>query len=152
MMNYLRTFAVIFLNLAIFAACAAKGPVEVGMELYQDGKYAEAIEYISQAIQNPEHEDELYLLYFHRAEAYKASEDPQKAFRDYYAAKILSCYLTKHSQNTGGYAKGLIPANYCNQWADNRMALVSSDIPEKDQKTIKQDVEKLLDKYRIPEK
>ena len=143
----IKILSFLILYAAILTACAAKGTLDIGTALYQDGRYAEAIDQFTQTIENTQHENELYLSYFLRAEAYQAMGSPKQAYHDYYAAKRISCHLVQQGQK-GGRSRGTIPWNYCNQVADMKMAAVAANMPESEQKTIKQTVETLLHEYR----
>ncbi len=70
----------------------------------------------------------------------------EKAFYDFYAAIIVSCYLEKRETHTGAYAYGMIPSTYCRKWGKQKLASVSSDISKDQQPALKKQAETALQK------
>ena len=109
-MMWLRNACFFLLGMVMLAACASKSPYEQGRYFHDAGRYAEAIEYYTQAIKNPENDRELFRSYHFRGEANRVTGSIEKAFHDFYAAMIVSCYLEKRETHTGAYAFGMIPS------------------------------------------
>lgn len=116
-------------------------------QLYKDGNYPEAIENADQVIQNPPNDRELYHSYFIRAESNMAEGFPERAFHDYYAAKIVSCYLERNKTPSKGYGTGMITSSYCNKWSDEKMASAAAAIPADRTAELKREAERSLARY-----
>jgi len=146
-MIWLRNACFFLLGMIILASCALKSPYEQGRYFHDSGRYAEAIEYYTQAIKNPESDRELFRSYHFRGEANKVKGSAKKAFYDFYAAMIVSCYLEKYERHTGAYASGMIPSTYCRKWGKQKLASVSSDILQDQQAALRQQAETDLSRY-----
>lgn len=146
-MMWLRNAGFFLLSMIMLAACATKSPYEQARYFHDAGRYAEAIEYYTQAIKNPENDRELFRSYHFRGEAYRVTGSTEKAFYDFYAAMIVSCYLEKHETHTGAYAYGMIPSTYCRNWGKQKLMSLSSDISQDQQATLKQEAETALSRF-----
>jgi hypothetical protein len=142
-----RRLSVLFISLLIFTACASKTAPDQAWQFYKEGRYPEAIEQADQAIQDPQNDQELYHSYFIRAESNMAAGFPDRAYHDYYAAKIVSCYIVRQAKPARGYAVGMIPSSYCNKWSDQKMAAAASEMPRDRTAELKQEAEKSLARY-----
>ena len=146
-MMWLRNACFFLLGMIILASCALKSPYEQGRYFHDSGRYAEAIEYYTQAIKNPESDRELFRSYHFRGEANRVTGSIEKAFHDFYAAMIVSCYLEKRETHTGAYAFGMIPSTYCRKWGKQNLASVSSDISQDQQAALKKQAETVLSRF-----
>jgi hypothetical protein len=146
-MMWIRTACFFLLGMVMLGACASKSPYEKGRHFHDAGRYAEAIEHYTQAIKNPENDGELFRSYHFRGEANRVTGSNEKAFYDFYAAMIVSCYLKKHETHTGAYAYGMIPSTYCRKWGKQKLASVSSDISKDQQAALKRQAETALSRF-----
>lgn len=142
-----RTACIFLLGLFVLTSCASESSYDEGQKLYDQGRYAEAVQYYTRAIQNPQGNNDLFLSYYWRGEANMKEGKAENAFHDYYAANIVSCYLEKYETRSRGYASGMIPSSYCRQFGDQKMASVSSDIPQEEQAVLKQKAETALSRF-----
>jgi len=142
----LKVFVIICV-LLMLAACAATSSYEQGQRYHEAGEYGQAIAAYSQAIDNPSSDRELFRAVYQRAKVYQELDQLEEAFRDFYAAKLVSCYLEEQEKPVGGYASGMIPSTYCREWADRNLASVSAGIGPDRQKQLKSQAEALVPGY-----
>jgi len=140
--SYVTSIAFLFL-----LSCAAQSVNDHAWQLYKDGNYSEAIVYADQVIQNPQDDRELYHSYYIRAESNMAEGFPEKAFHDYYAAKIVSCYLERNKTPSKRYGTGMVTSSYCYKWSDEKMASAAATISADRTAELKRDVERSLARY-----
>jgi hypothetical protein len=143
----IRNTCFFLLGMVMIAACASKSPYEQGRYFHDAGRYAEAIEYYTQAVNNPVIDRELFRSNHFRGEANRVTGFIEKAFYDFYAAMIVSCYLEKRETHTGAYAYGMIPSTYCRIWGKQKLMSLSSDISQEQQAALKQQAETALSRF-----
>ena len=93
-------------------ACGAqKTQLAIGQELVREGDCAGAEEYLDVTIAQPQTALELGLAYFLKGKCAEKSGDYASAYENYYAAKLLACYVVSHDTkvNLNTYAR----SEYC---------------------------------------
>ena len=137
---------VLVLALSVLGACA-KGSYDQARGAHKAGQPEEAIAKYTEAIASPTNDHELFHAYHYRGDAYAETGQADKAYSDYYAAKVISCGLTKRVKGSQDYATGMLVSTSCDEIGDNTMADAGAGLSEDMKSGIRQAVDGQLSRF-----
>lgn len=124
-MKRFSVVAVVLMLLAM-AGCGQKTTLDEARSMVRSGDCAGAADYLEQTIATPDDATELAHAYYLKGTCAERAGDKGLAFENYYAAKIVSCYVVAHetqaSLNTYGQSE------YCQRIIPEKLALLAKDI------------------------
>ncbi|QGY41650.1 hypothetical protein GM415_16485 [Pseudodesulfovibrio cashew] len=117
-MNRFTLMAAVLGMALLLAACGAqKNDLDIGQGFYKQGDCASALPYLDSTIASPDSLMDLGYAYFIKAKCAEKSGDIPDAYENYYAAKVVACYVVAHDThvnlNTYGrseFCERIIPA------------------------------------------
>ena len=97
--------------------------------LRKEGRCEEAIPYYTQIIDAPANEMDLAGAYFYRGECQESLGNYKGSYEDYYAARVIVCYVlqTEYAPDDDTFV-AIPPHFFCNTAVPNRMKQVSKHL------------------------
>ena len=114
---------------SLLAACGAqKNDLDVGWAMVKQGDCAGAQVYLDNTIAQPHSAMDLAYAYFLKGRCAEQASDFQAAYQNFYAAKIVACYVVAHDThvNLDTYAR----SEYCQKIIPEKLEALSAKIDD----------------------
>ncbi|EGB13236.1 hypothetical protein DND132_0018 [Pseudodesulfovibrio mercurii] len=113
--------------ISLLAACGAqKNDLDTGWAMVKQGDCAGAQPYLESTIAQPDSAMDLAYAYFLKARCAEDASDYAAAYENYYAAKVVACYVVSHDThvNLNTYAR----SDYCQRIIPAKLEALSAKI------------------------
>lgn len=124
------SLALVVLVAIILAGCGAqKNALDTGHDMVKAGDCAGAAPYLDATIIEPDSALDLAYAYFLKAHCAEQASDFAAAYENYYAAKIVACYVVTHDThvNLNTYARN----EYCQRIIPEKLAELAPKVGDK---------------------
>lgn len=96
MKRMLLLFAFLAMTLMLVGCGAQKNDLDIGHKLFEEGNCVEAQSYFDTTIAQPDDLMDMAYAYFLKGRCAEKGGDADGAYKNYYAAKLISCYAVAH--------------------------------------------------------
>jgi hypothetical protein len=128
-MKRILLVAVMTATVSLLAACGAqKNDLDTGWAMVKQGDCADAQVYLDNTIAQPQSAMDLAYAYFLKGRCAEQASDFEGAYRNYYAAKVVACYVVSHDThvNLNTYAR----SEYCQKIIPEKLEALSEKIDD----------------------
>ena len=129
-MKKIAILALVMLAVVVLSGCGAqKNALDTGHEMVKAGDCAGAAPYLEATIIEPDSALDLAYAYFLKARCAEQAGDFPVAYENYYAAKVVACYVVSHEVhvNLNTYAR----SEYCQRIIPEKLAELAPKVGDK---------------------